>query len=378
MLRRLLWRVLRHWGGSVAPPLPTLPYAGYGWYASDYGLVPASRAPHCLYPQEQRRVWLDFGDLTELATDTIVSATVSASSGLRVSTPDVDGVRVYVTVLKNLNTLAYETITITITTSSDAVIVRTGTLANSLPNLTTQAVLDTPAGLTPSVGWYVDDDAFLKGLQVGLRMFPGEVRRFWLDYVNVSELVAGDTLDATSVTLASLPAVVLSAASVSGSRVYFTASAFAAATEPVVQVRLATTGGAVLTRSVFFTVADLAPTYPTEGSTVSLTPSIGWYASDEALLPAFGQAVRLGPTEKRRVWMDFVNVTELATDTIASAVVGFDPAGPDVADVEIDGTRVYATVESVTVDEQYDCVFTITTSSGAVLSRAGVIFGTTL
>lgn len=105
---------------------------------------------------------------------------------------------------------------------------------------------------------------------------------------------------------------------------------------------------------------------------MALTASVGWYASDDGGTFPLASPHRKATADVRRYYMDFQALTEIqATDTIQSQTVS--GGGLTVANPAINGKRIEADLSGGAVNTEYSVTFTATLSSGAVISRVGIV-----
>lgn len=99
--------------------------------------------------------------------------------------------------------------------------------------------------------------------------------------------------------------------------------------------------------------------------------AVGWYASDDGLVPGWAGYRYKDPDDARRFWMDFSAIAEVqAGDSVAAAAVDSDLA---VTSVTLSGNRIIVTVYGGTEFTEYNVEFTATLASGAVVVRNGPV-----
>lgn len=237
-------------------------------------------------------------------------------------------------------------------------------------------------------GWYAADDGLTYNSGGPQALFPGEARRFWIDFSPMAEIVATDTLTGTPTVVMNPSGIAATAPAVAGNRVLVTLANptllnLAVPGDYAATMQVDTLGGSTFVRSGWIHVPDLGTiVFPSMGSgPVPSYPAVGWVVSDDGLVYAVGGPHRKDPAEVRRYWMDFAALTEIvAGDTINAAItpsVGSSPGGLAFANVDVvqsaGSNRVFVDISSGTANTEYQVVFVVTLMGGAVISRGGTL-----
>jgi hypothetical protein len=356
--------------GQLEPPPAAPSTPAVGWYANDNGLTFLWSAPRNLFDGENRLLFVDFSALSPIvAGETIQSASISGAGGLLVTSPEIDGARVYWGTSNPVRADSFD-VTVTVTLSNSQIVSRTVTIYVPA-GFATEITPDTSPDVLPgSVGWTTNDQALRV---VDFSRFANQAdRRLWfVDFGPMAELVAGDTIVGTP-TIGAIPdTITVENVQSIGTKAFAILSGWSQPLH-VVTWTVETSGGAVLSRQtrIFCEVAAVAFTYPTPTGSGTADGAIGWYANDDGLVFTQGAPRRKQSTEKRRYFMDYGAMAEtLAGDTIASGRVGFSPSGPTLEDVAVVGDRLVATIAGGTSGTQYSVVWEVTYASGAIIAR---------
>lgn len=257
MFSWMLRRLMRPFGVSTATP--PVAVAGPGWVASDNGLVPSWDGPRQLRMGERRRFYLDFGPMAELQAGDTLTGTPTVSASLTAAAPAIVGTRVEVT-LTDVPAPGEYPVSCQVDTTGGSRFVRSGWIhAPNFPAPPSASIGVGPVPTYPAVGWVVSDDGLVYAVGGPHRKAPAEVRRYWMDFVGLAEIKAGDSIKVSvTPTIGSTPSGLSFAnVAVSGTRVYVDISSGTLNVDYQVTFTITLNGGAVISRSGVLRVVAL-------------------------------------------------------------------------------------------------------------------------